>query len=137
MQSSTHLFYGITIWGNAGKNLLTPILTLQNKFVCMPTYNDIFAESPRKLVFESINEIGPTQSIIEFTLASDIHHHNTRYANHSNFYFKGVRTTQFGLKNLINECSKLWAIIPNNIKNCLSRISFYKCYKKFMIDSYQ
>ena len=28
------LLYGITIWGNAGKNLLTPILTLQNKFVC-------------------------------------------------------------------------------------------------------
>ena len=157
------LLYGITIWGNAGKNLLTPILTLQNKFVRMATYNDSLPESPGalvkalplfhrlkiltifdiynlqvgKLVFETINEIGPTQSIIEFTLASDIHQHNTRYENHSNFYSKGVRTTQVGLKNLINEGSKLWATIPNNIKNCPSRISFNECYKEFMIDSYQ
>ena len=156
------LLYGITIWGNAEKNLLTAILTLQNTFVRMATYNDSLPESPGalvkalplfhrlkiltifhiynlqvgKLVFESINEIGPTQSIIEFTLASDIHHHNTRYANHSNFYSKGVTTTQFGLKNLINEGSKLWATIPNNIKNCPSRISFNKCYKKFMILKY-
>ena len=56
------------------------------------TIFDIYNLQVEKLVFESINEIGPTQSIIEFTLASDIHHHNTRYANHSNFYFKGVRT---------------------------------------------
>ena len=88
------LLYGITIWGNAGKNLLTPILTLQNIFVRIATYNDSLPESPGalvkalplfhrlkiltifdisnlqvgKLVFESINEIGPTQSIIEFTL---------------------------------------------------------------------
>ena len=77
------LLYGITIWGNAGKNLLTPILTLQNKYVHMATYNDSLPESPGalvkaltlfhrlkilttfdiynlqvgKLVFESINEI--------------------------------------------------------------------------------
>ena len=110
--------------GNAGKTPLTPILTLQNKFVGMATFNDALPEIPGaltkalplfyrlkiltifdiyklqvgKLVFESFNNTGPSQSIIGFTLASDIHHHNTRYAKHSNFYVKGVRTTQFGPK---------------------------------------
>ena len=44
------LLYGITIWGNAGKNLLTPILTLQNKFVRMAIYNDSLPESPSALI---------------------------------------------------------------------------------------
>ena len=64
------------------------------------TIFDIYKLQVGKLVFESFNNIGPSQTVIKFTLASDIHHHNTRYAKHSNFYVKGVRTTQFGLKNL-------------------------------------
>ena len=81
------------------KTTLTPILTLQNKFVCMATFNDVLPEIPGaltkalpffyrlkiltifdiyklqvgKLVFESFNNIRPSQSIIELTLASDIH----------------------------------------------------------------
>ena len=64
------------------------------------TIFDIYKLQVGKLVLESLNNIGPSQSIIEFTLASDIHGHNTRYAKDSNFYVKGMRTTQFGLKNL-------------------------------------
>ena len=90
-----------------------------------------------KLVFESFNNIGPSQTVIKFTLASDIHHHNTRYAKHGNFYVKGVRTTQFGLKNLQIVGTNLWPSIPSCIKNSLSKRSFNKCYKKHMVDSYQ
>ena len=43
------LLYGIIIWGNAGKTTLTPILTLQNKFVCMATFNDALPEIPGAL----------------------------------------------------------------------------------------
>ena len=85
------------------------------------TIFDIYKLLVGKLVFEFLNNIGPSQSIIKFTLASDIHSHNTRYANESKFYVKGVRTTQFGLKNLQIEGSKLWSGIPNNIKNSLSK----------------
>ena len=43
------LLYGIIIWGNAGKTTLTPILTLQNKFVRMATFNDALHEIPGAL----------------------------------------------------------------------------------------
>ena len=101
------------------------------------TIFDIYKLQGGELVFESLNNIGPSQSIIEFTLASDIHSHNTRYAKDSNFYVKGVRTTQFGVKNLQIEGSMLWSGIPNNIKNSLSKKSFNKSYKNYMVDSYQ
>ena len=149
------LLYGIIIWGNAGKTTFTPILILQNKFVRMATFNDALPEIPGaltkalplfhrlkiltifdiyklqvgKLVFESFNNIGPSQTVIKFTLASDIHH-NTRYTKHSNFYVKGVRTTQFGLKNLQIVGTNLWLSIPSCIKNSLSKRTVNKCYKK-------
>ena len=89
------LLYGITVWGVASKTLLTPIHILQKKFVCMATYNDNFPVEPGplqhtpplfyklklltifdifnlqlgKLVFDSINNIGPTNLIIQFTRA--------------------------------------------------------------------
>ena len=34
------LLYGIVVWGNAGKTLLTPLHVMQKKFVRMATYND-------------------------------------------------------------------------------------------------
>ena len=54
---------------------------------------------------------------MELLSGETLEKHNTRYAKDSNFYVKGVRTTQFGLKNLQIEGSMLWPGIPNNIKN--------------------
>ena len=34
------LLYGIVVWVNVGRTLLTPIHLLQKKFVSMATYND-------------------------------------------------------------------------------------------------
>ena len=86
MVLSTHFFYmELLFGGNAGITTLTPILTLQNKFVRMATFNDALPEIPGaltkalplfyrlkiltifdiyklqvgKLVFESFNNIGP------------------------------------------------------------------------------
>ena len=101
------LLYGIVVWGNAGKTLLTPLHVMQKKFVRMATYNDspptsgplshtpplffklkilnifdIYKLQLAKLVHESINIIGPAHRLIKFNLASDVHCHETRFAKH-------------------------------------------------------
>ena len=136
------LLYGIVVWGNAGKTLLTPLHVMQKKFVRMATCNDstptsgplshtpplffklkilnifdIYKLQLAKLVHESINIIGPAHRLIKFNLASDVHCHETRFAKHGNFHVSSVRTTRFGLKGLQIEGAKLWENLPNNIKD--------------------
>ena len=53
------------------------------------------------MIYESINDVGPTNKVIMYTRASEIHNHNTRYAQNGNFYTNSVRrTTRFGLEGL-------------------------------------
>ena len=106
------LLYGVSVWGNACKTLLDPIHILQKKFVRMATYNDKYPATPGplvhtpplfyklkvltifdiykvqlgKLIYESVNDIGPTNKVIIYTRASEMHSHNTRYAKNGNFY---------------------------------------------------
>ena len=154
------LLYGITIWGNASKALLTPLFILQKKFVRMATYNDgypvlhgplqhsiplfyqmkiltifdIYRLQLGKLVFETINNSGP--SVIKFTLASHVHNHDTKYARKGLFYNNYVRTTLYGLKGLQIEGSKLWSIIPDKIKGCPNKNNFKMHLKKNLIEQY-
>ena len=156
------LLYGIIVWGNSVNAYLAPIHVLQKKFVRMATLNDTYPVVPGplahtsplflklklltifdiyklqlgKLIFESVNNIGPSRSVIQFLLATDVHDHNTRYANEGNFYFNSVRTVKYGLKGLQIEGLKLWTAIPNNIKDSRSIKSFNANLKKFLINLY-
>ena len=156
------LLYGISVWGNACNTFLEPILILQKRFVRMATYNDCYPVTPGplvhtpplfymlklltvfdiykvqlgKLIYESINSIGPTNKIVIYTRANEIHSHNTRYAKNGNFYVNSVRTTRFGLKGLQMEGKNLWEKLPNSIKECQTKKSFIRCHKKHIISSY-
>ena len=156
------LLYGITVWGNASRSLLEPIHIMQKKFVRMVTFTDINATLPGplphtpplfhqlkvltiydifklqvgKFVYESINDIGPSHSIIKYNRASKIHDHNTRYADHGNLFINNVRTNRFGLKGLKVEGAKIWATIPNYIKSSKSKIIFNYKYKSLLIGAY-
>ena len=59
---------------------------------------DIFKLQLGKLVYESTNGIGPSNNVIKFTRASEIHCHNTKYAGEGNLYINSDRTTRFGPK---------------------------------------
>ena len=157
------LLYGITTWGHASKTLLSPLHILQKKFVRMATFNDTYPLIPGplthtpplfyklnlltifdiynlqlgKLVYDSLNNIGPTRSIIQFIRASELHDHETRYANQGNLFSSWVRTTRFGLKNLQVEGGHLWATLPNNIKESQSKNIFVRHLKCKLIRSYQ
>ena len=156
------LLYGVVVWGNACKTLLEPIHIMQKKIVRMITYNDNYptipgplAHSPPlfhklnmlniydiynlqagKFVFESLNNIGPAQSIIKFVRASEIHDHNTRYAEVGGFYVVSVRTKKYGLKALKVEGKTVWDAIPTHIQDSQTKKSFIVNYKKSLISTY-
>ena len=151
MQLSIHSV-GVLIWGNTSKTLLKPIHLIQKKFVRMATYNDFYPDVPgplshtpplfhklniltifdifrlqlAQLVFDSTNNIGPSSGIIHFIRINEIHQHETRSSTNENLHINFSRTTRYGLKNLQNAGSKLWASIPYCIKCKPSKISFKK-----------
>ena len=116
-----------------GPLIHTPPLFLKLKIL---TIYDIYKLQVGKFVFESVNNIGPSQQIIKFNRASEIHNHNTRYAKQGNFFINSVRTDRFGLKSLKMEGIKVWSTIPNNIKASLTKKSFNVNYKRLLIDLY-
>ena len=150
------------IWGNTSLTLLNPIHIPQKKFVRMATYKDgyplkpgplshtpplfhklklrnifdIFKLQLGKLVFESVNGIGPSNNVIKFNRVSETHCHNTRYTDQGNLYINSVRTTRFGLKGLQVEGAKLWAAISPDIKNSQTKKSFISRFKKYMFELY-
>ena len=156
------LIYGMVVWGNVNLTLLEPLHILQKKIVRIITFNDNFPIIPGPLVptfplfhklkmlkiydiyklqvgnfvFESINNIGHSQSVINYTTVSDIHDHNTRFANLGNLFVNYARTNRYGLKALKFEGAKVWATIPTNVKECRSKKSFKINYKFFLIDMY-
>ena len=120
------LLYGIVIWRAASKNLLNPILILQKKIVRLATFKDFYPVIPGslehtpplfyklnllnifdiyklqvgKLVYGSLNNLGPIQGILNFTRASEIHRHSTRFSMQNNLHINPVRTCKFGLRTL-------------------------------------
>ena len=89
-----------------------------------------------KLVYGSLNNLGPIQGILKFTRASEIHRHSTRFSMQNNLHINPVRTCRFGLRTLNVEGVHLWATIPNNIKNCSTKQAFSKQLKANLINSY-
>ena len=155
------LLYGINVWGSASQHLINPLLILQKKFLRMKTYNDQhneFHELPRsdpifsnekilkiydiyklqlgKFVFESNNNIGPSQFHNMFNPVTNIHQYNTRYSSSGNFFFTHVHTSQYGLKNITNSGTRLWSSLPQSIKNSPSKYVFSFRLKKYLLSQY-
>ena len=114
---------------------LTHTPPLFNKLKILTIY-EIFKLQLGLLVFESINNIGPSNNLIKFTMVSEVYNHETRYAYHGNFYINSARTIRYGVKGLKIEGAKLWTTIPNDIKKSRTKKTFKSRLKKHMIDSY-
>ena len=97
---------------------------------------DIHKQQVCKFVFESVNGLGPSKSILQFTRASEIHDHNTRFAEQGIFFNNGVRTNRYGLKALKIHGTKVWVSIPINIRESRTIKSFNFKYKRLLIGSY-
>ena len=156
------LLYGVLIWGNADKTLLKPIHILQKKFVRMATFNDsfptllgplvhtpplfhklglltifeIFELQLGKIVYESINGIGPVNKVVILNFVSEIHGHNTRQATQRKIYKKSVRTTHYGLKGLNYLGGDLWDSMPNEMKGSTNKRLFTHRFNNYLIKKY-
>ena len=97
---------------------------------------DIHTLQVGNFVFESVNNIGHSQAVINFLRASEIHSHNTRFANSGNLFVNFARTNRYGLKALKFTGARIWATIPSNIKDSRSKNIFNAKYKKFLINLY-
>ena len=105
-------------------------------YINLLTIFDIYKLQVGKLVYDSLHNIGPTKSIIQFTRATEVHTHSTRYASLGNFFNSWVRTSRFGLKNLQVEGGHLWVSLPNNIKESPSRKTYVRRLKHKLINCY-
>ena len=115
------LLYGITVWGTACNTYITPIHILQKTFVRLVTNKDNYPNVPGplahtpplfhklgiliifdiyklqdgKLVYESLNSIGPSKLTIKFTRVSEMHNYNTRSLRRVTFII--IMLEQLGL----------------------------------------
>ena len=102
----------------------------------MLTIYDVFKLQVGKLVYKSINKSGPSSSLVNFTLAAEVHSHDTRYATHGNIYTNSVRTMHYGLKSIVMEGKHIWRDLPLHIRTSPSIKSFTFNYKDYLISSY-
>ena len=100
------------------------------------TIYDIYNLQVGSLIYESQNNLGPINDLLNIPLASDIHHHNTRFALTGNLHIRSVRTTRYGLKSIQTEGAKFWLTIPSDIRNKPSKKSFKSNLKKYLISKY-
>ena len=100
------------------------------------TIFEIFELQLGKLVYESINGLGPTNDVINFSLTSDKHCYYTRRSSQHKIFRKWVRTTRYGLNSLEIEGAKLWDCIPDEIKVSISKTSFIARFKKHLVEGY-
>ena len=107
----------------------TPPLLYQHKILNL---FDIYKLQVGKLVYESLNCIGPTPALIKFTRVSEVHLHNTRYSSQGNYYNTFARTTRYGLRSLQIEGGKIWSAIPSFIQDCGSKKSFIRHLKNII-----
>ena len=69
---------------------------------------DIYKLQLGKFVFESHNNIGPSQFHNIFNPVTNVHQYHTRYGSSGNFFVTHAHTTQYGLKNIKNSGTRLW-----------------------------
>ena len=73
---------------------------------------------------------------MKFTMASEVHGHNTRYAANGNMFTSSVRTMYYGSRCLEMEGKHLWKDLPQQIKQCTTIKSFTKTLKNHLISLY-
>ena len=117
------------------KPTLHPSLSLFHQ-LCIINIFDIFKLQLELFVFESINSIGPFSSIIQFTQTRITHEYQTRNATRGNLTQESVRTRRYGLKSISYKGTKLWNLIPEEVRNKHHKKLFKYHYKKYLLISY-
>lgn len=144
---NSHLNYLVGIWGNAYETALNPIKTIQCKALKMihnidyyTTRTEVFTMT-QVLNLNNLNyknlcvflykvQNNLIKNELNITLNSDIHSHNTRYAN--NYHIDFTRTN-LGKFSILIKAIHLFNNLPTYIKDSLSIIEFKKKIKIYLL----
>ena len=149
----SYIRYGISIWGNASPINLSPLKVLNHRAARIMTFapfgqidlnpilsyldildvNDIFLLETAKLLFKVKNEMIPVTlgQYFEIRNANVTHRHNLR--PRTNRVDTIDTRLQIGEKSLQYRGPKVWAEIPENIRDCSSFKSFKKEMKTYLL----
>ena len=149
------LIYGLIVWGITYKTTLPRITNLQKKALRIITFSKF--DSPSSPLFKSLQivkfsdlvsleiallmfdfhnkKLVPTIFSDFLTPVSNTHFYNTSLASKSTYSLPKPRTN-YGKFNICFSGPKLWNSIPEEIKSKLSKFSFKKHLKSFLINSY-
>ena len=149
----SHLQYCNMIWGNANKNVLKPLINLQNKIIkimCFAPYASDEVESLytdlKLLSLEKLHKLSKAKFMYKFKnaklpsnfdnffTASHSQHNYALRSRDTSDYRRVWGKTRFGKQMLQDEEVQLWNNISTEIRNSNSIIVFKKFYKIYLLE---
>ena len=147
-----HLYYGITVWGNAHETYINRLQVLQKRAIRIISHasflahtqplfsslkilrlNDMYKYQAAIFMYLCTKQLLP-QSLLElFSFNNQVHNYNTRSA--SNFHIPLSRTS-FYQRSIIYNGPILWNSLPCAIRNTKSLNTFKRSYKKNLLGDY-
>ena len=145
----SHLIYGNLLWGNASKNLLHPLLILQNKAIRIigkvkynasvqllyktlkiPKLVSLSKLQTSILMFGIKHKLLPSPLNKYFITNTDIHHHHTR---HMHDFHIPKATNSWSQKNISFLGPTQWLSLPPDIKQSHSLHTFKYKLKDYIL----
>ena len=148
------LQYGLIVWGETYASYIDPIFKLQKKAVraisfqprmspSLPIFSDLKLLKLSELfelrllvfVFDSVNKTSPSCFHDFFLFSSSVHQYSTRQASQGDLYMFRKNSLQYGLKSIRYLGAKLWNMLPVELRNAPSKISFKAKLKVYLLNS--
>ena len=145
-----YLNYAFAVWGNTYPSYLNKLCSLQNKCIrCMfladcgessqvfnklldiLKFDNIVTLSTCVLAHKIFNKSSNIPSLFHDSVSS-LHKYNIRYASKGNFHRPKVRTNT-GKFTFVYAASKLWEMVPTNLKRLSTTNNFKKRCKNHLL----
>ena len=149
------LQYGLIVWGQTYASYIDPIFKLQKKAVkaisfqprmtpSLPIFNDfkllrlseIFELRLLCFVFDSVNKTSPSCFHDFFLFNSSVHQYSTRQASQGDLYMSRKNSLQYGLRSIRYLGAKLRNVLPVELRNAPSKISFKKQLRNCLLQKF-
>ena len=148
-----YLTYGISIWGQAHKTILNPLLVLQKRVIRLINYanyrdhvipffidskisplNFLYFYNTACLMHDIINNNSPLNIADLFTEISDVHNYNTRSAARKNLYQPQTRLN-ISYKSFSSIGVKVCNNLSPSIRSLSKSLFKKKCTKHLLMES--
>ena len=148
---SSHIMYGVQIWGQVANIHTQKVFTIQDKAIRIIHFADFNAtteplylssgilklEDSVKLLnilfVKSVNSQNCPECFNDFAIpVSQIHYYRTRQAANGHMFVSHSNTTTYGLNSVTKKCINNWNTLSHKLKLNFCEMSF-NCIKKTII----